>query len=163
MTAGRVHTEITAVGGGPLRGILHHEASYAVLEQRGIEIEQQADVIAAHAEIGQKLCFMDRQQFIDGLDLEDKFPLNDDIGAEASIHCNFFIDDGYIDLPLKCDARPLEFVAETFLINGFQQSRTHTPVKLDRQPDDCLGQFSAQQHGLTQSPSVCLAVLREKP
>jgi hypothetical protein len=111
MNVGRFLTEVTATDGGPLRFDSHNKSFYAVLETQGVEIEQQADVIAAHAKIGQNLCFMNRQKPFYGLDLDDQLPRNDDVRTEASIHCNAFIDNWHINLPLEFNAGLLEFEA----------------------------------------------------
>jgi hypothetical protein len=157
------HTEITVADGGALRFNSHDKSLYAILEAQCIEVEQEPDVITAHAEICQNLRFMNRQELLHGLDLDDQLPRNDDIGAETGIQGNPFIDDRHVDLPFKLDTCLLEFEAETTLIYRFQQSRPNLSMQLDRQPNDLLSQFSANQHIPAQWPSVCLVLLRVKP
>ena len=143
--------------------MLHDKAPQAVFQSQGIEIHQQTDTVPAHAQVGQKLRFMDRQQFVDSLDFDNQFARNDDVGAEANVHRNAFIDNGYIGLAFEFDAGALKFEAEASLIDRFEQSRSHVPMQLDCQPNDLFGQFAAQQHTQTPWPSVPLVLLRVKP
>ena len=62
---------------------LQDVAADALGQAGGVEIQDQADVQAAHAEIGVALGFVDRVDGGDGFDFEDHFAGDDDIGLEA--------------------------------------------------------------------------------
>ncbi len=98
---------------GPLSDSLpsHHETADAILEAQGVEIEQQSNSAAAHSEIGQDLSFMDRQQSVDRLDLEDQFACNDNVGTESRFQRHALIDHWHRELPFKVDSGLLQFEA----------------------------------------------------
>jgi hypothetical protein len=163
MKQGRFRTEKDEIGGGPPRRYSRDEASKAVLQAQGVEIEQKPDVIAAHLEIGENLRLMDRQELFDGFDLKKQFLRDDDVRTKARIKSDALIDHRYGDLPRISNPGLLEFEAEAFFVDGLEQSWSQPPMQLDCQPYDLFGQFAAQQHNLPRWPSIYLALLRAEP
>ena len=66
-----------------------------------MEIEEQADAQSAHAEIGQHLRIARRHQISDSLDLNDHPTFDEDVGAEAFVELDAFVNDWNSDLPLQ--------------------------------------------------------------
>ena len=68
-----LNTEDTKNHEGPRRGVSESddETAQAVLQPDGVEIHQQADADVAHAQVGQDLGIVRRQQRRDGLDFDD--------------------------------------------------------------------------------------------
>ena len=68
---------------GRFRRGLHHVTPQVVNQASRMEVQNQADADAAHAEIGVQLRFVHRQDHSDGFDLQDDLASHNDIGLES--------------------------------------------------------------------------------
>jgi len=121
---------------GAARSILDDKSPQAVLQQPGMEIEQQAEAQAAHAKVGQDLSVMRRQDIRNSFDFNDQLPIHKNVGAEPFVELDAFVGHRNSGLPFEGNSRLLQLMAEAALINGFQHARSGQPVHFDGQPDD---------------------------
>jgi hypothetical protein len=156
------NTEITKNHGAARSGS-DDKSPQAVLQQPHMEIKQQAEAQAAHAQVGQDLGVMRRQDIRNSFDFNDQLPVHENVRAKAFVELDAFVSNGNSRLPLEGASRLLQLMTEAALINGFQHARSGQPMHLDRQPDDSFGQFAGQQHSaLSPCRSVVLRALRVK-
>jgi hypothetical protein len=66
--------------------------------------------------------------------------------------------DGQFDLPPVCDAAQVEFVAQTPLVYGFEQTRSEFFMDLDRRTNHLLGQRVILIHVFLSSSLVVSSV-----
>ena len=85
--------EATESHGDCLKGNTRH----SVDESRGIEITEKADRSASQLEICQDLRLVDRQDFLDCLDLEDQRFVHHEIDPKSVWDHSRFVNDGIID------------------------------------------------------------------
>ena len=128
-----------------------------------MEIEQQAEAQAAHAEVGQDLGVVRRQDIRDSLDFNDQLSIHENVCAKAFVELDTFVGNRNSGLPLEGNFRLLQLMAKSAFINGFQQARSRQLMHLDGQPDNSFCQFAGKQHSV-QPPcrSVVLRALRVK-
>ena len=81
---GRAENTVITEKERPRRRGLHHVATEAVHQAWHVEVQQQADVDAAHAEVRAELHLMDREDGGDGFDLQDNLVGDDDIRLKPS-------------------------------------------------------------------------------
>jgi hypothetical protein len=134
---------------GPRRGVNEsdNEAAQAVLQAGGVDVHQQADADMAYAEVGQDLGVVRRQQSGDGLGFDNNGVRHHDVGAEAELQGLTLICHRHPDLPLERNAGLRRLIAPAFGIDGFEQARADRAMRLDRQPNDAIGQVPTGQHG----------------
>ena len=60
------------------------KSPHAVLRQPGVEIDQQAETQAAHAEVGRDLRVVRRYHVRDGFDCRDQLPIHQDVPTNPS-------------------------------------------------------------------------------
>jgi hypothetical protein len=109
-----------------------------------MEIEQQAEAQAAHAEVSQDLCVMRRQDTRNSFDFNDQLPIHENIRAKPFVELDAFIGNRNSGLPFESDPRLLQLMAQAAFINRFQHAGSRQPMHLDGQPDDSLGQFARE-------------------
>ena len=134
---------------GPRRGVNEsdNEAAQAVLQAGGVDVHQQADADMAYVEVGQDLGVVRRQQSGDGLGFDNNGVRHHDVGAEAELQGLTLICHRHPDLPLERNAGLRRLIAPAFGIDGFEQARADRAMRLDRQPNDAIGQVPTGQHG----------------
>jgi hypothetical protein len=86
----------------------------------------------AQFEIRDQLGLMYRQRFL------DRFEFDDHAVGKVQVHYvvvpqrDSFVKERYTSLGLTLTATQLEFHLQATLVNGFEQSRPHDPMNLDR-------------------------------
>ena len=114
------------------------EAPQAVLQERHIEVEQQAGAEAAQAQIAKDLGLVDRRQGLDRLDLHQQRVAHDDIRTKAGSQVGPLIGNRDRHLPLMLYAVGGELLTKTGLIDALEQSGAEVTVNFDCKPDDRL-------------------------
>src|SRR6185312_12994490 len=71
---------------GATEASLDDEASEAVHQATGVEVQQQADANAAHAKVGQQLRFVCRDDCGHGFDFDNDSVVHNDVGTKALLH-----------------------------------------------------------------------------
>ena len=69
-----------------------NEAPQAFLERHAVEVDEQADLAAAEAKVGERLCFMHWQDAIDRLELEQHPLIDNDVGKVALVEADVLVD-----------------------------------------------------------------------
>jgi len=64
----------------------------AVLDQRHVEIDEQAEAFVGQPEIGQKLLLMDWDYQVDGFDFDDDLICDHKVCAESSVDADILVD-----------------------------------------------------------------------
>lgn len=125
---------------------LHNVAAETIHQAGCIEIQQQADPDAAHAEIGAQLHLVHRQNRRNRLDFQDKLLGHDNIRLETVPDLLALIEHRNGDLSYERNARPPQLDAQTLFIDRFKQAGARVAMHLDGQSDDLFGQFPRQKH-----------------
>ncbi len=112
----------------------NHEAAETVDQTRGIEVEDQADPDAAHAQIRLQLRLVRRQNGRDRLHLQNDLAIHHNVGAKTLAYLGAFVRHRDANLPLKREAGVIKFEAPALLINGFQETAPRVTVEL-RSPE----------------------------
>jgi hypothetical protein len=102
-----------------------------VLEDRDVEVDQQADPYPHEPKIGNYLGPMHREQLLDGLDFEQQGSLHDDVRAIVATQIQTLVLQLNASLSLMCKPTKRQFVADTALIHRLEQPRAKMPVNLD--------------------------------
>jgi hypothetical protein len=122
-------------------GITNNYSPDSVFQQRYVEVDQEAYVVARQFEVGDHLGYVDRVYVFNGFQLDDHFVGNEQIHAVAAIDPNALVRDADALLTLAAEPPLLQLVNETALIRGLEKPRPKLPMHIDRRPDDALGNF----------------------
>jgi len=82
---------------------------------------------------------MDRQGFFDRLDFDDDQATDKHVHSEACVDTHISINDWHEDLAFDRQLTNGEFVTETLLVNGFQQTGTERLMNRESGFDDLSG------------------------
>src|SRR5205823_4803643 len=110
------------------------------LEDRRVEVKQEASVYAAQSHIRQDLRLMDRHQSLNGFQLQDESAFDDDIDPIPAIQPHRFVDHRQGYLTFKVYPSPTQLKTEAFLVRGLQQSGTKMAVNLDGEANNLVRQ-----------------------
>ena len=124
----------------------HDVAAQAFGQAAGVEIQDQADADAAHAQILVQSRFMGRQDGRNSLDLKNRLARDNDVHPEAIADRYALGDDRDRNLTLAWYARLPQFMAQALLVDQFEQSPPRVAMDLDRQPDHLFREFLRNQH-----------------
>ncbi len=84
---------------GAARSISDDKSPQAILQQPRMEVEQQAETQAAHAEVGQNLSVMRRQEIRNCFDFNDQLPVHENVRAKAFVELDAFVDNRDSGMP----------------------------------------------------------------
>jgi hypothetical protein len=91
--------------------------SYDSLSQnRHVEIDDESNRLVQQLQIGEELCFMDGENSLNALQLENYDILDDQIKAITTVEGHAFVDNRYGDLPLKSQSSEVQLTAEAFFV-----------------------------------------------
>jgi hypothetical protein len=90
-----------------------------------MKIHQQSDAEMAHAQIGQKLRFVRRDEGRNAFDLYDHSIRDHNIRPKSDRDRRAFVNHRNTDLTPKRNAGAFEFEAKAGLVNRFQKSRPY--------------------------------------
>jgi hypothetical protein len=127
-----------------------------------MEIHQKAYANFTHAEVGQDLGIMRRDQRGNRLNFKNYGILDKDVGTEPQWDRYVFINYRDCDLALEFNVGSPELKAHAFRVHGFEQPRSDRPAHFDRKANDALRQVALFQHLLLRAFSVVSRVLRGK-
>lgn len=74
-----------------------------------MKVYQQADFLVRQAQIRQKLCFVDGEQFFDCFDFYDDFVFDYKIESISAVEFHVFVDDRQRSLFFHTKTLPLQF------------------------------------------------------
>jgi hypothetical protein len=92
----------------------------AVLDQRRVEVDQQAKPLVSQFQIGQKLLFVNGREGLDRLDLDDHPVLDNQVGAEPDIDPNRSVDNRDRLLADRLESTLGKFISEYRMVYRFQ-------------------------------------------
>ena len=104
------------------------DTGYAVLDERSIEVDQQAKPFVGEAKVGEELLPVHGQVLFDGLQFDDDCILDDKVGAEALLEFNAIVTDWHRHLAADPQATAFETVTEEDFIDGFEESGSEIGV-----------------------------------
>jgi len=96
------------------------DTGYAVLDERSIEVDQQAKPFVGQPQIGQKLLSVNRGENLDRLDLDDYLILDNQIGPKPDVDSNGPVDHGDWLLAHRSESTLSKFIGEHGMVNRFQ-------------------------------------------
>ena len=96
------------------------DTGYAVLDERSIEVDQQAKPFVGQPQVGQKLLSVNRRETFDRFDLDDHPILDNQVRAEPNVDPNRSIDDWDWLLADRSESALSEFIGEHGRIDRFQ-------------------------------------------
>src|SRR5581483_2893422 len=101
----------------------------------------------AQAQVGQQLGFVNREQFLDGFQLDDQAIREVDVHDEiVVVNEDSLVGNGKSGHRLKLEIPQPQLINETLLIHRFEQSRSHLSMHFDCGSDDCFRQTVAFFH-----------------
>ena len=106
------------------------DAVETVLQQRDVEIDQQAQGKMQQAQVGPDLHAMHGQQGLDRLGLNQQPALHDQVGAVGRFNGLAAVNQGDGFLALDGEAECAELDREAFLVGTFQQARAERALRL---------------------------------
>ena len=124
---------------GPLRLRAVKDSGDAVLYQHDVEIHQEADLLVGQTKVGEKLLLVDRCDCLDGLDLDDDFIVDDQVGIETRLNGNSVVNDGDRVLTNEGQALLFQFARECRFVYRFPKPRPETGVYPECGIDDLSG------------------------
>jgi hypothetical protein len=85
-------------------------------ENRHVEVDQQANLLARKTQIRQQLRLVDGYQLLNGLYLNDDGFLDDQISTKAAVEPNVFVHNWNIHLTSEGQPTERQLMTQTFLI-----------------------------------------------
>ena len=82
---------------------LKHEAFQPIFQHDLVEVDQQSSLHSSQLHIGQQLSFVNVFDFLDALDFNDQFVLDENVNSVPTIQSDILISDGLRILQPKCD------------------------------------------------------------
>ncbi len=98
------------------------DTSNAVLDESGVEVDQQAKSFVGQPQVGEQLLSVNRCEDLNRLDLDDHLILDDQVGPEPDVNPNRSIDHRDWLLSDRPESTLGKFIGEYRMINRFQQS-----------------------------------------
>ena len=92
----------------------------AVLDERSIEVDEQAKPFVGQPQIGQELLSMNWRKGLDRLDLDDYLILHDEVSPEPDVNPNRPIDYWDCLLADRSESTLSKFIGEHRRVNRFQ-------------------------------------------
>jgi hypothetical protein len=104
----------------------------AIFNQSNIEINQQPDLATSKLQISRQLGFMNRQNFLDRLNLDNDQPADNHIHPIPHVDPFVTISHRKSNLLQKRNFPSLELTGKALLVNRLQQSRTQGAMNRER-------------------------------
>jgi hypothetical protein len=108
-----------------------HYSDDAIFYERHIEIDQQPKALIRQPKISQQLLLMNRGQRLNGLNLNDHFPANNQICAKPELEVNVLPDDWDSFLALYIESTFPEFALQNGFVDRFKDSGAEPGVNLE--------------------------------
>ena len=118
----------------------------SVPHDRNVEVEEQPDFSPTESQIGQELGFMDWQELLNALEFEQDRVFHQYVNSVTAIECDALVDERKLDLAAKCETAQLQFIAQAFLVCGFEQSGAEEAMDFNRGANDSVSEFIVR-HG----------------
>ena len=103
------------------------------------------------AHVGHELSGMDREEFVERLDFDNKGLLDQEINDVSPCDLNSLVFDGQSDLAVIRDVSKLQLAAEAGVIAGLQKARAQMTMYLDCCANDLftdwIGGMLDESHG----------------
>jgi hypothetical protein len=114
-------------------------AGDAVLDQRHIEIDEQAEAFVRQPEIGQELLLVDWGYQLDGFNFNDDLVFDHQIGSESGIDAEILIDHRDRLLLGRAQTPAAQFMRQDRVIDRFEQAWAKRCMNAESGVDDLLG------------------------
>lgn len=126
--------------------------NHPILEDGGVEVDQQSELLLEQPHIGEQLRVEHRQHFGDALDLDDD-PVLDDAVDDVGSNTAPLVEGRDLLLAGVGDLAFIEFDAQRRLVDRLEQSWSENTVDGDRRADDRAGDCSLMSRS---SVALCL-------
>src|SRR5262245_43244200 len=113
-----------------------HEAPDSVLENVGVEVQQQPNTHTSETQVSDELRHMDRHQALDTLHLDDNVALHYEIEPIGAVQANGLVDHRNLRLARERDSGLLELIAKAFLIRRLEQAGAELTMYFNGEPYD---------------------------
>jgi hypothetical protein len=117
-----------------------------VAQRHAVEIEQKAYPPVAQLQVGEQLRSVNRSEAFNRFDLDDHLIVDKQVNPVAGVQPNVFVLDRQSELTHDVRPSPFEFVCETNLVRGLQQSRPEFRMYFERSGQDAFGQRFTMHH-----------------
>ena len=106
-----------------------------------MEIDDETRTKVAKTQISEELGFVRGRQSLLRFHIDDDLVLDQQIQSQIGCQTNAFITDRYPLLPSKGDATQMHFMARSFFVDRFQQTRSEAPMNFDGPTNNFSGQL----------------------
>ena len=120
---------------------------YAVPDQRGAEIDEQAQPKAAQFEVGLELLQMDGLEALDRLELDEHEAVDFEVNAEALVDPRAPKLERDRPLPYNVQGAAREFLRQQDLIDRLEQAGSELGVEAEGRIDDLPGNLILRHAG----------------
>jgi hypothetical protein len=107
--------------------VSERESLDAVVQAGLSEVDDEADLETAQAEIGEELGFMDRQGVLETLDFDHQPIVNDEIHPKLSARSPALVADRNGDLLLNRHSAKSQLVSSPLLVDALEQAGARLP------------------------------------
>lgn len=108
----------------------------AVFEAGDIEVQKQADFLAAQFQIRDQLGFMERDHFFHGFQFDDDCIFNENVDPVADIQFHLVVNQRQTHLAKRSESTFPKLINQTRFVSRFQKSRTKPTVNFDGRGND---------------------------
>ena len=102
--------------------MLQDEPLYSRFKKADVEIYQQTSLNSSQFHVCEELGTMNREEFFNGLDLNNQVILDSNIDSESTIQLPVFIHYWYRLLSLELCSFQAQFIAEALFVGRFEKS-----------------------------------------
>jgi hypothetical protein len=102
----------------------------AAKQDRHVEVDDEGERKLSRLEIGQRLCEVNRSESVDGLELDNQAPRDQQVGPHLAYE-PIFVEDGNRGLPNESYAAQRQFEVERLLVDTFEETGAEHTMHLD--------------------------------
>jgi hypothetical protein len=118
--------------------LLSRQAPESEPDRGDVEVHQKAGVKPGELQVCDHLSFVDREETLHGLQLDQNSFLDDQVEAVSAVQEYAFVLDRKRSLTLKAKAAQGQLVAEAYFVGGFEKARSKVAVDFNAGPDDLV-------------------------
>src|SRR5262249_15173124 len=131
-----------------------HDSFDALAHMRDVEVQKQANAMAAEFQVRDQLGSVERQQFFNRFDLDDDAVFDKEVDAVAGVERDAAVNDRQANLVLKVHTARLEFMTQTRAVRTFKKTSTECAVNLHSGFENSLCDVSVKHKELSSVSSV---------
>ena len=125
---------------------------------RNVEVNEQSKLISTQFQVRENLREVQRQQFFDGLQLDDDAVFDDEVYSVGRVQLNALIDDWQSHLMPECQSIFRELIAQTGIVRAFQAAGAERSVHGHRSAENSFCNCDVQTHVFSSVSSVSSVV-----